>query len=90
MIGHCLLCFHGGVHCINDTRELHQHAIAHELDDTPMVLGDLGVDEIGTQCLESRDRAFLVSPDQPRVADHVSGHNGDETSYNRILCTALK
>ena len=36
-----------------------------------MVLSDLGVDEIRAQGFESGYRGLLISPDQPRVADHV-------------------
>ncbi len=82
MIGHCLLCFDGGVHRIDDTRELHQHAIPHELDDTAMVLGDLGIDEIGAQRLKRHNRTLLISPDQPRVADHVGGKDGGEAAFH--------
>ena len=32
-------------------------------DNPPVTLSDLGIDEIGTQCLEGRKGAFLVSPD---------------------------
>ena len=56
--------------------------VAHELDDSPVTLVDLGIDEISAQCLECRKRAFLVSPNQPRVADHVSGHNSGEAALH--------
>ena len=36
---------------IHDARELRQHTVAHEFDDPPMVLSDLGIDVIGTQGL---------------------------------------
>jgi hypothetical protein len=41
----------GEIHRIHDARKFSQHAIAHELDDAPVVLGDLGIDQIGTQGL---------------------------------------
>ena len=49
----------------------------------PVVLGNLGIDEIGTQGFEGHYRALLISPDKPRVADHVSGHDGGETALHR-------
>ncbi len=50
-----------------------------------MVLGDLWINEAHAQGFEGRDRALLISPDQPRVADYVSGQNGSETALHGIL-----
>jgi hypothetical protein len=62
-----LLCFDGRAHGVHDAWELRQHAIAHKLDDPPMMRSDLGIDEIRAQGFEGRYRAFLVSADQARV-----------------------
>jgi hypothetical protein len=51
---------------------------------SPLVLHELGIVEVRTQGLEGHYRALLVGPDQPRVTDHVSSHNGGEATLNRI------
>ena len=54
--------------------ELDQGAVADELDHAAVVLGDQRLDELLPERLDPRDRAGLVGPDQPAVADHVHGH----------------
>ena len=63
---------------IDRARELDQGAVAHQLDDAAVVLGDQRLDELLAQRLQPRDRAGLVVPDQPDVADHVRGQNRRE------------
>ncbi len=65
MLGNRFLGFHGGSHGVHDALELRQHAVAHQLDNPPVVFSDLGIDEVRAQGFEGRDRALLVSPDQP-------------------------
>src|ERR1051325_1002019 len=50
---------------VNYARELHQHAIAGGLDDSSAVFGDGGVDQFAAECLEARECAFLVEPNEP-------------------------
>ncbi len=83
--GYCSLCFHGRPNGIHDARELGKHAVAHELDDSPVMLGERRIDEISAQNLERRQRTFLVGPDQARVADYVRGQNGSETAFHDCL-----
>ena len=75
----------GGAHRANDACELHQNAVAHQLDDPALMLAECGIDQFGSQGLESRERALLVSPDQPRVADHVGGQDRCKTALHRVL-----
>ncbi len=81
-LGNRPLRLDGGTNRIDDTCELDQHAVAHELDDSPIVLRDRGIDDLRPQCLEGAKRAFLVRSNQSRVADNVSGHNGGETAFH--------
>ena len=46
------------------------------------MLGDLETDEVRTQRFECRQRDVLVRPDQTRVANHVSSHNGGEAAFH--------
>ncbi len=57
---HAQLNFGGAAHRIDDAGELDQHPVAHELDDTAVVLCDLGIDKVRLQRFERRERAFLV------------------------------
>ena len=45
-LGHALLDEHGAAHRVDDARELDQGAVAHELDDAPLVLGEERLDEL--------------------------------------------
>jgi hypothetical protein len=63
---------------IHRARELDQGTIAHQLDDSAVVLGDQRLDELLAQRPQPRDRAGLVVADQPAVADHVRGQNRRE------------
>ncbi len=85
-IGDCLLNLAGGPHRLHDARKFREQAIAHELDDAPMMLCDLRTDQLGAERLQRRQRAILVGPDQTRVANDIRSHNGGEAAFqNRIL-----
>ena len=45
-LAHPALDFGGAGDRVHDARELHQHAVAGQLDDAPLMLGDLGVDQL--------------------------------------------
>jgi hypothetical protein len=66
---------------LDDAGELHQQAVAHDLDDAAAMLGDLGVDERLAMGLEIGQRSRLVDPHEPRVADHVGGQNGGQSAF---------
>ena len=68
---------------IDHARELDQHAIAHQLDDAAVVLGDLRLDEVLAQRLEARVRARLVGRHQPAVADDVRSQDRGEPARHQ-------
>ncbi len=49
-----------------------QRAVAHELDDAAVVLGDLGVNNFVAQGLKAVERTLLVCTYQARVTNRVS------------------
>ena len=53
-------------HRIDDAGKLDQQTVAGGLDDAPVVLCDLRIDELAAQRLEAFERAFLVRPQQPQ------------------------
>ena len=46
---HAPLHRRGAVHRIDHARKLDQRAVAHQLDDAPVMRGDVGLDELLTQ-----------------------------------------
>ena len=68
---------------VHDARELHQHAVAGELDDAPLVLGDLGVDQLLAMRIQRGKRGGLVGAHQAAVADHVGGQDSGEQAVER-------
>jgi hypothetical protein len=67
--------------------ELDEQAVAHGLDDPPAMPGDSWIDQGPSVGLQPRDRAFLVQPDQARVASHVGAHEGHQLALHRALLT---
>src|ERR1022692_680478 len=55
----------------NHARELDQRPIAHELEYTPAMGSDVGVEYEAAIGLEALQRSHLVSLDEAAVADHV-------------------
>ena len=74
-LGQALLHLDRALHRLDHARELDQRAIAHQLDDAAVVLGDLRFDEFLAMRLERCERARLVGRHEPRVADHVRSQN---------------
>ena len=51
--GHGALDLHGAADGVHDARELDQRAVAHQLDDAAVVLGDRRIHELGAQTPET-------------------------------------
>ena len=50
-LGHAALDRDGALHGVDHARELHQRAVAHQLDDAPVMRGDGGLDEVSAGAL---------------------------------------
>lgn len=74
-------------HRVDDTRELTQNAVASELDDPALMLGDQRFEEVLAVCLEPLECAALVALHQARIADHVASQDRCEAAL-RGHCTA--
>ena len=59
---------------IDDGVELYQSAIAHEFDNSSLMLAKQGIDHFRSERLDRRERRRLIGFHQARVADHVGGH----------------
>ena len=83
--GHAALDFGGAGDSVHHAREFHQHAVAGQLDDAALVLGDLAVDQFLAMRLERGKRGGLVDAHQPAIADHVGRQYGGEPSVGVLV-----
>ena len=67
---------------VDDAGELHQRAVAHQLDDGPLVLGRLGLDQLLAVGLELRERALFVGGHEAALTDDVGGQYGGEAALH--------
>ena len=66
---------------VHDARKLDQHAVAGDLDDAALVLGDLADRPARRRMrLQRSERAGLVQPHEPAVADDVGGQDRGKTA----------
>lgn len=72
----------GAAHCIDDTAEFHQQAVAHNLDETPAMRGDFRLEDLLQFGLETRARPLLVKLAKPGIADDISNKDGGETAFH--------
>jgi hypothetical protein len=79
------LDFNGAVHCVDDTPELDNCAIAGALDDSTVVYGDGRIDQVASERPQPRQNPVLVSSGKPRIADYVSFGVGSECRSARQL-----
>ena len=87
-LDNCPLHVGGHPNRAGDAVELGQHPVAHQLDDAPLVLGDLGIDELQSNGFQGRERTFLVRSDEARIAHDIGGQYGSETAFHGILLPA--
>src|SRR5262249_23737530 len=79
------LYFDGAPYRPDDTWEFGDHAVAHQLEDAALVLGDLGPDDLVLQPLQGGERAFVVDPHQAGVADDIGGEDSGEPAFHLPL-----
>jgi len=66
---------------VDDAGEFDQKSVAGGLDEAALVIRDLRIDQLGAQGLETRERAFLVGPDQTRVAGDIGGQDRRQPAF---------
>jgi hypothetical protein len=59
------------------------------LDDASAVVGDLRIDQLGTERLEAAERPFLVGFDQARIAGHIGGEDRREPPFDASRTNGL-
>ena len=73
---HAALNRNRALHRIDDAAKLDQRPVACRLDDTPMMSGDRGVDQLAAVGFQRRQRAHFIDAHQPAVADDIRSENG--------------
>jgi hypothetical protein len=63
-------------HGAHHARELGQNTVAGRFEDTPTVLGDFGVDDLGSDSLENLQCASLILAHEPAIADYIGCKDG--------------
>ena len=81
-LGEAALQRHRAFDRIDDRAELGEHAVAHELEDAPVMAGDLGLEQLLAPGLQPLMRPRLVALHERRVADDVGGENGGELALH--------
>ena len=66
----------GALHGIDHAGELDQRAVAHQLDDAAMILGDRRIDHLAPAVLQPRQRARFVLAHHAAVTGHIGHENG--------------
>src|SRR5205814_9721507 len=72
----------GARHRVHDTGKLHQHSVAGQFDDSSLMLADFGINKIGPQRVQCRERAGFVRTHEAAVANHVGGKNSSEAALH--------
>ena len=83
-LGHAALDGDRAIDRVDDARELDQRAVAHQLDDAPAVVRDLGVDEFGAVGLQHVERAGLVVAHQARIADDIRAQDSGKPAFDAL------
>ena len=77
-LGHGALHGERALDRVDDAAELDQRAVAHHLDDTAATGSDGGVEGVGPDLPECRQRAGFVGAHHRGIADDVGGKDGGE------------
>ena len=70
-LDHSGLHFDRAAHRVNDAAELDDAAVAGALDHPAAIGLDRGIDQIAAQRPEPRQRAILIRPGEPAIADDI-------------------
>jgi hypothetical protein len=70
---------------VDGAAELHQYAVAHQLDNPARMGSDRRIDEAAPQCLQALQCADFVDPHEARVAHHISGQDCCESQLKALL-----
>ena len=78
-----LLQRHGTRYRVHHRAELDDGAVAHQLDDAALVLGQQRVDDFGAKLAYRGQGAGLVTFDEPRITNDIGGQNRRQAPFGR-------
>ena len=81
-LGQSALQAHRAFDRIDDRAEFGQHAVAHQLEDAPVMARDLRLEQFLAPRRQPLMGALLVALHERRVADHIGGENGGELAFH--------
>ena len=67
-------------HRVDHAAKLDEAPVAGALDHAPVMRGDGGIDQVAAQPPKPRQRAVLICPGEPAVADHVRDQDRSDLS----------
>src|SRR5581483_10193970 len=70
---------------VQDTREFHQRAVAHELDDAAGMGGDSRIDQFTPCGIQAGQRTSLINTYKAGIADDVGGQDCREPPLDALL-----
>jgi hypothetical protein len=79
----------GASHGADDARKFHQHAVAGEFHDAPVVFRDFRVGQIFPDCSQSSQRPGFISAHEAAVASHIGGKNSCQAAFHLTSITRL-
>jgi hypothetical protein len=81
VLSHGLLDVDSAPDGLDDTRKLGQQPITHQLHDAPTAFDDFGLNQSSAERFQALERARLVGAHKARIAHHVGGQNGGESTF---------
>jgi hypothetical protein len=81
-IAHATLQIGGAGDRVHDTGKLHQHAVAGLFDNSPLMLADFGIKEIGLQRVQRGECTGLIRTHEAAVSDHVGSKNSGQAAFH--------
>jgi hypothetical protein len=80
----------GALHRVDHAGELDQSAVAHQLDDAPVMRLDRRIDAELAMRLERLERARFIFAHETRISDHIGRQYCRESSLQDAFpCTAF-
>ena len=81
-IAHATLHLGGAGDRVHDTGKLHQHAVAGLFDNSPLMLADFGIKEIGLQRVQCGECTGLIRTHEAAVSNNVGGKNSGQAAFH--------
>jgi hypothetical protein len=79
-----MLNLNGTFYGFDGTGKFRQNAVAHQLEDAPLMFNDLGSDQVFAIRLKRVKRACLVLADKATVTNHIGSQNGGESTLQTL------